>query len=124
MERTLDVSRPEKPEDLNVLGVDCNVDDHIAVTSTGAYIRNADYLNHQRREFEKRRAILQQTGTRSAHHTFHRTGSRFGRWSEDYLHRCSKAIVAEARQHGCTHIAFEDLAQIRERISDEKKFQQ
>jgi len=124
MERQLNVSSPEKAEDSNVLGVDCNVDDHIAVTSTGAYIGNADYLNHQRREFEKRRASLQQTGTRSAHQTFHRIGSRFGRWSEDYLHRCSKAIVEEARRHGCTHIAFEDLDQIRERISDGKKFQQ
>nr|WP_328766642.1 transposase [Halomicroarcula nitratireducens] len=124
MERELDASSPEKAEDSNVLGVDCNVDDHIAVTSTGQFIGNADYLNHQRREFEKRRASLQQTGTRSAHLTYQRIGDRFGRWSDDYLHRCSKEIVAEAQRHGCTHIAFEDLAQIRARISDGKKFQQ
>jgi IS605 OrfB family transposase len=124
MERELDIDRPEKAEDSRVLGVDCNVDDHIAVTSTGRFIGNADYLNHKRREFEKRRASLQQTGTRSANLTFHRIGSRFGRWSEDYLHRCSKALVEEAQNHGCTHIAFEDLEQIRERISDGKKFQQ
>ncbi|WIV67879.1 RNA-guided endonuclease InsQ/TnpB family protein [Natrialbaceae archaeon AArc-T1-2] len=124
MERELDVTRPEKAEHSNVLGVDCNVDDHIAVTSTGAFVGNADYLNHQRREFEKRRASLQQTGTRSAHLTFQRIGDRFGRWSEDYLHRCSKEIVAEAKRHGCTHIAFEDLERIRERISDDKRFQQ
>ncbi|MCU4719732.1 transposase, partial [Halobacteria archaeon HArc-curdl5-1] len=103
---------------------DCNVDDHIAVTSTGAFVGNADDLNHQRREFEKRRASLQQTGTRSAHLTFQRIGDRFGRWSEDYLHQCSKEIVAEAKRHDCTHIAFEDLEQIRDRISDDKKFQQ
>ena len=120
----LDVERPEKAEDSNVLGVDCNVNDHIAVTSTGEFIGNADYLNHQRREFEKRRASLQQTGTRNAHLTFQRIGDRFGRWSEDYLHRCSKAIVEEACRHSCTHIAFENLEQIRERISDGKKFQQ
>ena len=124
METDVDASSPEKAEHSNVLGVDCNVDDHTAVTSTGAHIGNADYLNHKRREFEERRASLQQTGTRSARQTFHRISGRFGRWSEDYLHRCSKAIVAEARKHGCTHIAFEDLDQIRERISDEKKFQQ
>ena len=124
MERELDVDRPEKAEDSRVLGVDCNVDDHIAVTSTGAFVGNADYLNHQRHEFEKRRASLQQTGTRSAHLTFQRIGDRFGRWSEDYLHRCSKALVEEAQRHDCTHIAFEDLKQIRERISDGKKFQQ
>jgi IS605 OrfB family transposase len=124
VERELNVARPEKAEDSRVLGVDCNVDDHIAVTSTARFVGNADYLNHQRREFEKRRASLQQTGTRSAHLTFHRIGDRFGRWSEDYLHRVSKEVVAEARRHGCTHIAFEDLEQIRERISDDKKFQQ
>lgn len=56
--------------------------------------------------------------------TSQRIGDRFGRWSEDYPHRCSKAIVAEAKRHGCTHIAFEDLEQIRERISDGQKFQQ
>jgi IS605 OrfB family transposase len=124
MERELDVARPEKAQHSNVLGVDCNVDDHIAVTSTGVFVGNADYLNHQRREFEKQRASLQQTGTRSAHLTFQRIGDRFGRWSEDYLDHCSKEIVAEAKRHGCTHIAFEDLEQIRERISDDKKFQQ
>jgi putative transposase len=124
MEQELDAGSPEKAEHSRVLGVDCNVDDHIAVTATGLFVGNADYLNHERREFEKRRASLQQTGTRSAHLTFHRIGDRFGRWSEDYLHRVSKEIVAEARRHGCTHIAFEDLEQIRERISDGKKFQQ
>jgi IS605 OrfB family transposase len=124
MEQELDVIRPEKAEHSRVLGVDCNVDDHIAVTSTGRFIGNADFVNHRRREYQKRRASLQQTGTRSAHLTYHRIGDRFGRWSEDYLHRCSKAIVAETRRHGCTHIAFEDLKQIRKRISDGKKFQQ
>ncbi|MES3516807.1 MAG: transposase, partial [Natronomonas sp.] len=124
MERELDVDSPEKAEHSKVLGVDCNVDDHTTVTSTGAFVGNADYLNHQRREFEKRRASLQQTGTRSAHLTYQRIGDRFGRWSENYLHRCSNEIVAEAKRHECTHIAFEGLEQIRERISDGKKFQQ
>ncbi len=124
MEKVVGADSPEKAEDSKVLGVDCNVDDHIAVTSTGQFIGNADYLNHKRREFEKRRANLQQTGTRSAHLTFQRIGDKFGRWSEDYLHQCSKALVEEAERHGCTHITFEDLEQIRERISDNKKFQQ
>ncbi|ESS10373.1 MAG: transposase, IS605 OrfB family, central region [uncultured archaeon A07HR60] len=124
MEREIDASSPEKAEDSRVLGVDCNVDDHVAVTSTGAFVGNAGYLNHQRREFEKRRASLQQTGTRSAHLTYHQIGDRFRQWSEDHLHQWSKEIVAEAQRHGCTHIAFEDLEQIRERISDGKKFQQ
>ncbi len=124
MKCELDVDRPEKAEHSKGLGVDCNVDDHVAVTSTGTFVGNADFLNHNRREFEKRRGRLQQTGTRSAHLTFQRIGDRFGRWSEDYLHQCSKELVAEAQRHGCTHIAFEDLEQIRNRISDAKKFQQ
>jgi len=124
MERNIEACSPEKAEDSRVLGVDCNVDDHIAVTSTGRFVGNADYLNHKRREFGKRRASLQQTGTRNAHLTFQRIGDRFGRWSEEYLHRCSKALVGEAQRQGCTHIAFEDLEQIREQISDGRKFQQ
>jgi len=124
MKRMVAIDSPEKAEDAKVLGVDCNVDDHIAVTSTGRFVGNADYLNHERREFEKRRGDLQQTGTRSAHLTFQQIGDRFGRWSEDYLHQCSKQIVAEAERHDCTHIAFEELDQIRDRISNGKKFQQ
>ena len=46
MEKTVDVDSPEKAEDSSVLGVDCNVNDHIAVTSTGRFIGNADLLNH------------------------------------------------------------------------------
>ena len=94
MKRTIDTDSLEKAEDASVLGVDCNVDDHIAVTSTGRFVGNADLFKHERREFEKPRDNLQQTGTRSAHLTFQQIGDRFGRWSEDYLHRCSKAIVA------------------------------
>jgi len=124
MEREIDVASPEKAEDSRVLGVDCNVTDHIAVTSTGRFVGNADYLNHKRREFEKRRANLQQTGTRSAHLTHQRISDRFGRWNKDYIHRCSSEIVVEAERHGCTHISFEDLEQIRNRISDDKEFQQ
>ena len=59
IETTVDADSPEKAEDAKVLGVDCNVDDHIAVTSTGRFVGNADYLNHERREFEKRRESMQ-----------------------------------------------------------------
>jgi len=49
-----------------VLGVDLNVDGSLAVTSTGVFIGNADEMNHRRREFEKTRGSMHQTGTRSA----------------------------------------------------------
>jgi IS605 OrfB family transposase len=115
---------PDDAEYGTVLGVDLNVDGHLAVTSTGSFIGNADYLNHKRDEYEQRRGEMQQTGTRSAHLTMKQFDGRFASWSEDYLHRVSKALVQEALAHECSHIAFEDLADIRERISDDKKFQQ
>ena len=97
---------------------------YLAVTSTGAFLGNSDYLNHKRDEYERRRGNLQQTGTRSAHLTIQSIGDRFARWSADYLHRISKTIVQEAVENGCTAIAFENLKRIRERISNGKKFQQ
>jgi putative transposase len=39
-------------ESQSVLGVDTNVDGYLGVTSTGAFIGNADRLNHERREYE------------------------------------------------------------------------
>jgi predicted transposase len=59
-----------------VLGVDLNVDGYLAVTSTGTFLGNADYLNHKRKKYERRRGNLQQTGTRSAHLTMKSIGDR------------------------------------------------
>jgi putative transposase len=117
-------SGDEQTENGVVLGVDLNVNGYLVVTSTGAFLGNADYLNHKRDEYERRRGTLQQTGTRSAHLTIKSIGSRFARWSADYLHRVSKAIVQEAVENDCTAIAFENLTHIRERISNALKFQQ
>ncbi len=111
-------------ESQTVLGVDRNVDGSLAVTSTGAFIGNADLLTHKRREYERRRARLQQTGTRNAHRTIQSIGDTFSRWSEDFLHQASKQLVEEAVSHGCSVIVFEDLKQIRDRISNASKFQQ
>ena len=78
-------------ENGTVLGVDFNVDGYLAVTSTGAFLGNADYLNHKRDEYERKRGNLQETGTRPAHLTIQSMGDRFGNWSEDYLHpRCAR----------------------------------
>jgi len=114
----------EEAENQSVLGVDTNVDGCLAITSTGAFIGNADRLNHERRAYERRRARLQQQETRSAHLTLQSIGDRFARWSEDFLHRASKRLVREAVAHGCTAIVFEDLEDIRDRISNASKFQQ
>lgn len=77
----------EDPENGVVLGVDVNVDGYLAVTSTGAFLGNTDYLNHKRDEYERRRGTLQQTGTRSTHLIITRVDNRFARWSADSLHR-------------------------------------
>ena len=54
-------------EDRTVLGVDLGIV-NIATTST-AYFASGRELRHRHREFERIRAGLQRTGTRSAHHT-------------------------------------------------------
>ena len=115
---------PAEAENQTVLGVDRNVDGYLAVTSTGAFIGNADLLNHNRREYERRRARLHQQDTRSAHLTIQSIGDTFANWSEDFLHHASKELVNEAVSHGCTTIVFEDLTNIRDRISNASKFQQ
>jgi IS605 OrfB family transposase len=111
-------------EGRTVLGVDRNVDGYLAVTSSSAFIGNADLFNHKRHEYERRRGKLQQKGTRSAHLTIQSIGDRFANWSEDYLHRVSKEVVLEAVTNGCDAIVLEDLKGIRERIADLSKFQQ
>ncbi len=105
-----------------VLGVDLNVDGSLAVTSTGAFIGNSDEMNHRRREFEKTRGSMQQTGTRSAHLSIQSMKGREHCWMQDELHRASNQILEEARNHGCTHIAFENLTDIRKRMAGAKRF--
>ncbi|KAB1192307.1 IS200/IS605 family element transposase accessory protein TnpB [Haloferax sp. MBLA0076] len=105
-----------------VLGVDVNVDGTLAVTSTGSFIGNANKMNHRRREFETTRGSMQRTGTRSAHLSIQSMKYRERRWMKDELHRVSCEIVSEARGHGCTHIAFENLTDIRTRMAGTKKF--
>ncbi len=105
-----------------VLGVDLNVDGSLAVTSTGVFIGNADEMNHRRRAFEKTRGSMQQTGTRSAHLSIQSMKDREHRWMQDELHRASNQILEEARDHGCTHIAFENLTGIRDRMASAKRF--
>ncbi|MFP8958963.1 RNA-guided endonuclease InsQ/TnpB family protein, partial [Natrialbaceae archaeon A-CW3] len=118
------VSTDEKTENGVVLGVDLNVDGYLAVTSTGAFLGNADELNHKRDEYERHRGNLQQTGTRSAHLTIQSIGDRFAEWSRHRLHDVSNGIVREAIENDCTHIAFERLTWIWTRISNASKFQQ
>jgi putative transposase len=107
-----------------VLGVDLNVTGAFAVTSTGGFIGSADYLTHKRDQYERRRARLQQTGTRSAHLTIQSIGSRFSNWSLDWLHNRANDLIAEAQDADVDGIIFENLDHIRENIANGSKFQQ
>jgi putative transposase len=100
-------------EDGTVLGVDFGIE-NLAVTSTASFFSGRE-LTHHLREFEKVRAGLQQTGTRSAHRTLEQSNGRELRYIRDVLHRTSNAIIAEARRYECDVIAFEDLTHIRDR---------
>ncbi|GAD53414.1 transposase [Halarchaeum acidiphilum MH1-52-1] len=90
-------------EDGTVLGVDLGIET-LAVTST-AYFFSGRELTHGLREFEKVRAGLQQTGTRSAHRTLDQSSGRELRYVRDVLHRASNAIVDEALRYECDVIA-------------------
>lgn len=100
-------------EDGTVLGVDLGIE-NLAVTST-AYFFSGRKLNHNLREFEKVRAGLQQTGTRSAHRTLEQSSGRELRYVKDLVHQASNAIVDEALRYECDVIVFEDLTHIRNR---------
>ena len=117
-------SRGDGAENGVVLGVDLNVTGTFAVTSTGKFIGSADYLTHNRNEFEKRRGSFQQTGTRSAHLTIQRIGSRFSDWSLDWLHNRVNELLEEAERVNADGIIFENLTHIRENIANGSKFQQ
>ncbi|WP_349254435.1 transposase [Halorientalis sp.] len=118
----------ESPDDHEkngvVLGVDLNVTGVFAVTSTGAFIGSADYLNHKRDQYEQRRGKLQQTGTRSAHLTIQSIGSAFSEWSLDWLHNRANDLIAEAQSGDVDGIIFENLDHIRENIANGSQFQQ
>jgi putative transposase len=117
-------SRDDATENGVVLGVDLNVTGTFAVTSTGAFIGSADYLTHKRDQYERRRARLQQTSTRSAHLTITSIGSRFSDWSLDWLHNRANDLIEEAQTSDVDGIIFENLTHIRENIANGTKFQQ
>ncbi len=120
---TVERDEPEtelgEAENGTVLGVDVGVK-NIAVTSTGTFY-SGGLFNHRRDEYERIRGSLQQTSTESAHRTIDQMGNQERRWNNDVLHRISKAIVQEAITHDCSHIAFEDLTDIRDRMPGAKK---
>lgn len=101
-------------ENGTVLGVDLGVD-NLAVTSTGLFVSGGEFA-HWQREYERRRGSLQQCGTRWAHENMQSVGRKETTRFTILLHEAANAIITEARETDCTHIAFEDLTDIRERL--------
>ena len=115
-----DVDAPDRPENGTVLGVDLGVE-NIAVTSTGVFW-TADELNHWRTEYVERRRSLQERGTRYAHESVQAVGRTESGRFEQYLHRVANELVDEADECGCSSIAFENLTDIRDRMTNARKF--
>jgi IS605 OrfB family transposase len=103
----------EHPEQ-TVLGIDLGVNS-LAVASTGTFWQGDDY-DHWVREFEKRRAKMQQNGEQEAHNAMARLGRRERAWRNQYLHTTANEIVTEAVENDCAVIVFEELDDIRERL--------
>ena len=95
-----------------VLGVDFGVN-QIAVTSTARFF-DAGELNHYRRECERVRGELQETGTQSAHRTIEQMSKGEQRYAKHVLHSVANGVVEEALAHDCAGIILEDLNKIRE----------
>ena len=108
-----DTSEKAATENGTILGVDLGVN-NLAVTSTGTFW-TGDEFDHWRREYENRRGDLQEHGTRWAHENMQAVGRKEEGRFKITLHRIANELVAEAREHGCSVIAFEDLTDIRER---------
>jgi IS605 OrfB family transposase len=99
-----------------VLGVDLGVT-QLAVASTGRFWSAAEFT-HWKREYEIRRGDLQQCGTRAAHEAIAGVKRKEAGRFEMYLHRVANELVAEAVEHDCSHIVFEDLTDIRENVPE------
>jgi len=121
--RRTDGDDPEVPTDSGhpdqtVLGIDLGVNS-LAVSSTGTFWQGDDY-DHWCREFEKRRGEMQERGTQAAHTALLRLGKREQAWRKQYIHTVANEIVAEATEHDCNVVVFEDLTHIRERLPHAK----
>ncbi|SFB71965.1 transposase, IS605 OrfB family, central region [Halobiforma haloterrestris] len=108
-----DTPEQDTTENGTVLGVDLGVN-NLAVASTGTFW-TGDEFDHWRREYENRRGDLQEHGTRWTHENMQAVGRKEEGRFKITLHRISNELVSEAREHGCSVIAFEDLTDIRER---------
>jgi putative transposase len=118
--RTYDSDPDEDADDTadaeyqTVLGIDLGVNS-LAVASTGTFWQSDDY-DRWIREFETRRAAIQQRGGQAAHNALLRLGKRERAWRKQYIHTIANKIVTEAVETDCDAIIFEILDGIRDRL--------
>ena len=119
-----EVSNAPTEDTSRVRGVDLNVTGWTAVTTAGGFHGNADSLTHRRTQCEQLRGELQRTGTRSAYLRLQERSGTESAWVDEYAHLVSNSIIMDALETCSTHIAFEKLDGIRERMSNLPKYQQ
>lgn len=102
-----------------IMGIDLGIK-NIAATSTGRFF-SSGLLNDSRKQFREKRGKIQSKGTRSAHKLIKRLGGKENRFANWVLHNVSRQIVNEAIDKGAQVIAFEKLANIRERAKKWRK---
>lgn len=119
-----EVSDAPSEDTIRVLGVDLNVHNYTAVTSAAGFHGNANRLNDRRSRFEALRGELQQTATRSAYQRFQQRRGVEAAWFDEYAHLVANGIVDDAFAVNATHVVFEELGGIRERMADAPRYQE
>ena len=118
------VSDAPAEEASRVLGVDLNVKGSTAVTSAGEFHGNADQLNHRRKQYERLRGELQETGTRSAYLKMKERSGTEAAWFDQFARDVTNDVLDDALRTRATHIVLETLTGIRKRMSNQPKYQQ
>jgi len=107
-----EIDEPDPDDHDGWLGVDLGIV-NIATDSDGVEFSGAQ-VETKRQWYEKRRAILQSVGTRSAKRRLKQLAGRFARFQRHVNHCISKVLVGAAKRTS-RGIALEDLSGIRKR---------
>lgn len=113
LHQVCEVEEPDPDDPEGWLGIDLGIV-NLATTSDGDTFSGKE-LEARRQWYEKRRAILQSVGTRSAKRALMKLSGRFARFQKHVNHCISKALVGAAKRTSCG-IALEDLSGIRKRV--------
>lgn len=101
------------------MGLDVG-ENNLAAASTGK-VWGGEALRHRRDQYLALRRRLQSNGSQSARQLLRKISGKEMRRVKQINHETSKAILAEAIQHGVARITMEDLTHIRDRIRAGKR---